>query len=284
MGHNILMNMLKVGQLLGDVKIDYIIKNLSKLPIIFPESDMLKRISIPICTNDFSTDEISTILKGAIISEVYANHGNSIGYGSVTSTQNIISKLIKIDPVIAYNMLVWAKNFGFSNYRFETCFTTSEYYQGIVDNSQDPDQILDALYILKTRDDSSTFQSNYVLDPQRQNTIETRKVVEKNRERQSKQDMHSKQYRQFVDMLSNVPLQERLEILADDTVHTYNYYPAYEFKEVNTENILALSNTRKKNLSYIFDVKINYPDTWINFQKKLFILDIITYRQLKTIV
>ena len=281
MEHNILINMLKIGQLLGDVKIDYIKENLSKLPIIFPESDMLRRTSISISTHDFLAGEISTILKGAIISEVYANHGNSAGYDSVTCTQNITRKLIEIDPVMAYNMLIWAKGFGFSNYMFESCFTTSEYYQGIVENSKNPNQVLNALYILKKREDESSFQSNYVLDPQRQITIEKRKDTEKAREQRDIQDMRTEQYPQFNNMLFNATMSERVKALANDTVHTYNYYPASLFQDVSDKDILLFSDTEKKNLSNMFDIKVDRE--WANFQKRLYVLGIITYRQLRTI-
>lgn len=118
--------LIKIGKKYSKIDVAYIENNIQDIELNFyrsTQSNMCRHN--PILHKKFkmgiySKSDISYILIGTIVGEVYLMKGSHSGYGSVTATHGLIYMLRKEAPLRAKVMRKWAARFGFVNQFFDS--------------------------------------------------------------------------------------------------------------------------------------------------------------------
>lgn len=109
--------LIKIGELYSDKSVDYIKKNIKDIKLNFDGKIQYNLHNFFLnSSRGYNKRELTYILIGAAVGEVYLRRGevgSENGFGSVSSTQKIISILEKEEPLRAKTMKKWAKQFGF---------------------------------------------------------------------------------------------------------------------------------------------------------------------------
>lgn len=117
--------LIKIGKQYSNTDIDYIKNNIQDIELNFDQSTQsnihsyFSIIHQKFNRGVYSKSDISYILIGTIVGEVYLRGGIEFGYGSVTATRGLIRILEKEAPLRAKVIKKWAHRFGFVNDFFD---------------------------------------------------------------------------------------------------------------------------------------------------------------------
>ncbi len=111
--------LIKIGRFYSNKNIKYIQDNIKNIKLSFDQKIQYNLHSYFYDNRKgYNKSDLSYILIGVIVGEIYLREGDSFGYGSVTATQKIIRILEEEAPLRAVVMKKWAYGFGFVNHWF----------------------------------------------------------------------------------------------------------------------------------------------------------------------
>ena len=108
--------LIKIGKLYSSKNVEYIKNNIKDMKLNF-DSKIQYNLLFYFFDNNrgYNKSDLSYLLMGIIVGEVYLMDGHTVGFGSVTASQRIIRILEKENPLRALIMKRWAHQFGFTN-------------------------------------------------------------------------------------------------------------------------------------------------------------------------
>jgi len=208
---------------------------------------------------NYSAEELSLLIKGVIIGEVYLMSGGEQGFGSVTATSTIGPALGLINENLAKEIDKWADSFGFKNYMYNT--RCSDEY--ILKYSKDENKIKVAQKSIVLREEKE--KEKLIYDTQMQTTAKNRKrniIILKENEAQ---DRALGLREILIEELASMSNEERLIKLAEDDRHSPKYYPLNMFYNITREEIQNLKPEHRSKLSKKFDIPLK-KSPWKKFK------------------
>ena len=217
----------------------------------------------------YTSDEISNILKGTIVSEIKLMK-NEWGYGSVSATIAITFALVAVDYKQAEKMMKWSETFGFRSYYFH-------YGQGIRKSPELHAYILrystnnDSIEFAKRALDSYQKHRQYIEDQKEQRSEEAskRKLSAQKLISNDIEDRKNGLRGQLIEELNSLSPYEKLVKMADDTRHSVKYYPKNMAYQITKEDFSKLSSVRLENIKRMSNMKIKGSTPWGQFKFRL---------------
>lgn len=220
--------------------------------------------------HNYNAEELSDILKGVIVGEIYIRNGYHFGLGSVSASIPVIFALESIDCDQAELMIKWAKYFGFNNTYFprgSSVRKTREYHNYITEYSINDNAVIQAKEEIEKINEHESHVNNE--ERLRSEISKNRKLYEKQLIQNDEKGRKDGSQVNLRKKLQNLSSYDKLVIMADDTTHSAKYYPKNMAYAITKEDIHKLSKIRKDNLLKICSIQVKGSSPWGHFKKKL---------------